>query len=124
MKSIDPLLNRKYDSQNYHCVHFLIDAAKYLFDEDYTHCFLGLTADLSQIVRASRHTVLNNRRLDRPRDGCIVLMTNLLNESHVGLFYCGKVLHLSENGPYFQYFRSLKRNYSRFRFYEPVCLPK
>lgn len=122
MKSIDALLGRQYDSKKYHCVHFLIEAAQYLFEKDYSESFLGLTGDLSQSIQTSRDTTIKNKRIERPKDGCIVLMTNLLNSSHVGLFYCGRVLHLSEIGVHFQELRSLERNYSRFRFYEASYL--
>lgn len=122
MKSIDALLDRRYDSKNYHCVHFLIEAAQYLLNQDYSASFLGLTGDLSQSIQTSRNTTMKNKRLEKPKHGCIVLMTNLLNSSHVGLFYCNRVLHLSESGVYFQELRSLERNYSRFRFYEASYL--
>ena len=122
MKSIDALLDRRYDSKNYHCVHFLIESAQYLLNQDYSASFLGLTGDLSQSIQTSRNTTIKNKRLEKPKHGCIVLMTNLLNSSHVGLFYCNRVLHLSESGVYFQELRSLERNYSRFRFYEASYL--
>lgn len=122
MKSIDALLDRQYDPKKYHCVHFLIEAAQYLFEKDYSESFLGLTGDLKQSIQTSRITTIKNKRIERPKDGCIVLMTNLLNSSHVGLFYCGRVLHLSEIGVHFQELRSLERNYSRFRFYEASYL--
>lgn len=122
MKSIDALLDRQYDSKKYHCVHFLIEAAQYLFEKDYSESFLGLTGDLTKSIKTSRDTTIKNKRIERPKDGCIVLMTNLLNSSHVGLFYCGRVLHLSEIGVHFQELRSLERNYSRFRFYEASYL--
>lgn len=122
MKSVDALLDRQYDPKKYHCVHFLIEAAQYLFEKDYSESFLGLTGDLKQSIQTSRDTTIKNKRLERPKDGCIVLMTNLLNSSHVGLFYCGRVLHLSEIGVHFQELRSLERNYSRFRFYEASYL--
>lgn len=118
MKSIDPLLHYRYDVKNFHCVHFLIVAAKYLFERDYSASFIGLTGSLEQTIQTSRNTAMQNKRLDIPIDGCIVMMTNLLNSSHVGLFYCGHVLHLSERGVRFQTLRSLDRHYSRFRFYE------
>ena len=122
MKSVDALLDRRYNPRSYHCVHFLIEAAQYLFSKDYSASFLGLTGDLSQSIQTSRDTTVKNKRLEKPIEGCIVLMTNLLNSSHVGLFYCGRVLHLSESGVYFQELRSLERNYSRFRFYEASYL--
>lgn len=122
MKSIDALLDRRYNPRSYHCVHFLIEAAQYLLNQDYSASFLGLTGDLSQSIQTSRNTTIKNKRLEKPKHGCIVLMTNLLNSSHVGLFYCNRVLHLSESGVYFQELRSLERNYSRFRFYEASYL--
>lgn len=122
MKSVDALLDRQYDSKKYHCVHFLIEAAQYLLKKDYSPSFLGLTGDLKQSIQTSRDTTIKNKRIERPIEGCIVLMTNLLNSSHVGLFYCGRVLHLSEIGVHFQELRSLERNYSRFRFYEASYL--
>jgi hypothetical protein len=124
MKSVDALLDRQYDPKKYHCVHFLIEAAQYLFEKDYSESFLGLTGDLKQSIQTSRDTTIKNKRIERPKDGCIVLMTNLLNSSHVGLFYCGRVLHLSEIGVHFQELRSLDRAYSRFRFYEASYLPQ
>lgn len=122
MKSVDALLDRQYDPKKYHCVHFLIEAAQYLLEKDYSASFLGLTGDLAKSIQTSRDTTIKNKRIERPKDGCIVLMTNLLNSSHVGLFYCGRVLHLSEIGVHFQELRSLERNYSRFRFYEASYL--
>lgn len=125
MKSVDALLDRQYDPKKYHCVHFLIEAAQYLLEKDYSESFMGLTKPLHEALKVSRHTVVKNRLRDedeRPQQGDIVLMTNLLNSSHVGLFYCGRVLHLSEIGVHFQELRSLGRAYSRFRFYEASYL--
>ena len=124
MKSIDPLLNRHYRPENYHCVHFLIEAAKYLFDEDYSDSFLGLTSSLHESLKTSRHTVIQNRRIDAPIDGAIVLMTNVKQSSHVGLFYCDKVLHLTEMGVHFLPILTLKRFYKRIRYYEPITHSK
>jgi len=124
MKSIDSLLNRKYDANKYHCVHFVVDAAKYLFDVDYSKHFLGLTGTVNESLNASRHNFRQAKKLEKPKDGCVVLMTNLMNESHVGLFYSNHVLHLSEQGALFQTLRTLDRNYSRFRFYEAQNISK
>ena len=124
MKSIDSLLNRKYDANKYHCVHFVVDAAKYLFGADYSKHFLGLTGTVNESLNASRHNFRQARRLDKPKDGCVVLMTNLMNESHVGLFYNKHVLHLTESGVYFQTLRTLEKNCSRFRFYEAQNISK
>lgn len=124
MKSIDPLLNRVYDDDHYHCVHFVIEAGQYLFDYDFTNCFLGMTGSLSTGVQTSRHTVSNSKRTQNPKDGTVVLMTNLMGKLHVGLYYGDSVLHLSEQGPRYQTLRSLNRLYNRIRFYDAKDFPQ
>lgn len=119
MKSIDALLNRQYDATHYHCVHFVVDAAQYLFGRDYTDGFLGLTGTVNSAHACAGTKVIHNQRLNEPIDGCVVLMNNRLNKAHVGLFYCGRVLHLSERGVYFQDLRTMQRHYSGFKFYAP-----
>lgn len=120
MKSIDPLLDRHYDPERYHCVHFLIEAAQYLFGQDYSQSFVGLTSSLHETLHTSRHTAIHNRKLTEPIDGTIVLMTNINQSSHVGLFYCDRVLHLTELGVHFLPLRSLEKVYKRIRYYEPI----
>ncbi|OTL19090.1 hypothetical protein B4R72_01960 [Acinetobacter pittii] len=120
MKSIDSLLNRQYDPQHYHCVHFLLEAAEYLFKQDYSSSFIGLTDSLHETLKTSRNTVIQNRRIDHPIDGSIVLMTNQNQSSHVGLFYCGRVLHLTELGVHYLNIQVLKKFYKRIRYYEPI----
>lgn len=122
MKSIDLLLGKKYDPEKYHCVHFAIDAAKYLLDVDYSNNFIGLTTSLHETLRTSRHTAIMNRSRkedEKPKQGDIVLMTNVNQSSHVGLFYCDRVLHLTELGVHFLPINSIGQIYKRIRFYEP-----
>ncbi|ENU62476.1 hypothetical protein [Acinetobacter lwoffii] len=124
MKSIDPLLDRKYDPEKYHCVHFLIEAAQYLFDQDYSDSFVGLTTSLHETLRTSRLNARQGRRINKPIDGTVVLMTNANQSSHVGLFYCGRVLHLTEMGTHFLPLITIKRFYKRIRYYEPITHSK
>ncbi len=118
MKSIDPLLNRKFDRDNYHCVHFLIDAGKHLFDYDFSHCFLGLTGSLNAELSPCKASMEQGTLVAKPSDGTIVLMMTLDNRHHVGLCHCGRILHLSEIGPRFETMRSIKRQYKKVRFYD------
>ena len=120
MKSIDHLLNRHYDPENYHCVHFVIEAAKDIFRLDYSESFIGLTSSLHETLKTSRNTVVKNRKLEKPIDGTIVLMTNANQSSHVGLFYCNRVLHLTESGAHFLPLITINRFYKRIRYYEPI----
>lgn len=120
MKSIDPLLSRKYDPEKYHCVHYVIESAQYLFELDYSESFIGLTSNLHETLKTSRHTVTTNKRISEPINGTIVLMTNVNQSSHVGLFYCDRVLHLTELGAHFLPLRTIEQIYKRIRFYEPT----
>ncbi|MDP7899666.1 hypothetical protein QWI44_03005 [Acinetobacter pittii] len=120
MKSIDHLLNRHYDPENYHCVHYVIEAAKDIFGLDYSESFIGLTGSLHETLKTSRNTAVKNRRIDHPIDGSIVLMTNHNQSSHVGIFYCGRVLHLTELGVHYLNIQVLKKFYKRIRYYEPI----
>ena len=117
MKSIDPLLDRQHDRVSYHCVHFIIEAGKYLFAYDYTDNFLGLANPLNINGSPSKHTVKNSERVEVPTDGTVVLMTKLDGGLHVGLYYCDNVLHLAENGVLYQSIRHLERQYKRIRYY-------
>lgn len=118
MKSIDPLLDRKFDRDNYHCVHLLIDAGKHLFNYDFSHCFLGLTGSLNTTLSPTKGGMSQGESASKPVDGTIVLMMTLDNRHHVGLYYCGRVLHLSEMGTRFETLRSIKRQYKKVRFYD------
>ncbi len=119
-KQLFSLFEKQYNVQNYHCVHFVIDAARQLLDQDYSASFIGLTASLNESIQTSRRTVIRNKHIKEPIHGCIVLMTSLTGNNHVGLFYCGKVLHLNESGTQYLSMRSLKCFYTRFRYYEPL----
>lgn len=118
MRSIDPLLDRKFDRNNYHCVHFLIDAGKHLFDYDFSHCFLGLTGSLDTVLSPSKAGMSQGYLVDKPSDGTIMLALSLDNKHHVGLYYCGRILHLSELGTRFEAMRSIRRQYKKVRFYD------
>ncbi|MBO1529659.1 hypothetical protein J3492_00325 [Psychrobacter sp. F1192] len=118
MKSIDPLLGRKFDRDHYHCVHFLIDAGKHLFNYDFSQCFLGLTGSLNTTLSPTKDSMTKGELVEHPTDATIILMTKLDNTHHVGLYYCGRVLHLSEVGTRFEALRSIKRQYKKVKFYD------
>ena len=118
MISIDPLLTCKFDRDHYHCVHFLIDAGKHLFDYDYSHCFLGLTGSLDNLLEPTKQGMSATNKVDKPNSGTIVLMIALDNKHHVGLYYDGRVLHLPETGVRFDAMRSIKRQYKKVWFYD------
>ncbi|WP_290006071.1 hypothetical protein [Acinetobacter pittii] len=108
-----------YDPENFHCVHFVILAAKVIFEKDYTPCFLGLTGPLQETIKTSRNTVHRNKQIKEPKDGCIVLMTYSDQSSHVGLFFDGRIFHLIERGPERITVEQADIIFNRIRYYEP-----
>lgn len=117
MKSIDMMIDRRYDSDRYHCVHFVIDAGKCLFGYDFSVNFLGVDQSLSDNGSPTRHTVANAERTHTPTNGTVVLMNRFDNALHVGLYIDERVLHLSENGVRYETIRTLQRSYKRIRYY-------
>lgn len=116
---INHLFRREYDPQNYHCVHFVIEAAQCLYQLDYSKCFLGLTGSLDETLKTSRSTVIQNKRLEKPIEGCIVLMTFFNESSHCGLFFRNRIFHLSEIGVQRITLEQARPLFKRIRFYEP-----
>lgn len=116
MISVDPLLKKRFDANNYHCVHFVIDAGKHLFNHNFSHCFIGLTSSLNSL-NLSRTNFTQAEQIEKPMPGSIVLMLTLDNKHHVGLYYDNRVLHLSETGARFETLRSIKRQYKNLRYY-------
>ena len=94
MKSIDCLLDRTYDINNYNCVHFLCEAWLYLFDENLESRLNGFLRAITdkQFIKDDIRTF---KKIPQPVDPCIVVMQANLQSPHVGLFYGRKVLHLN-----------------------------
>ena len=120
--SIRELFRCRYNTKNFHCVHFAILAAKKLYNRDYSSCFIGLTSSLDEAIKTSRQTANRNKRIDKPIDGCIVLMTYMDNRSHVGIYHENKILHLCERGVQRVNIEQAKMWFKRIRYYEPnIC---
>lgn len=115
---IDDLFKLKY-SQQFHCVHFVIAAAKEIYDLDYTPCFFGLTSSLDQTIKTSRTTVHRNKEIKEAQEQCIVLMTYANGSSHVGLFFRQRIFHLTELGVQRIKLSQAELMFKRIRYYEP-----
>ncbi len=114
--NIEDLYARKYDADLYHCVHFVIDAAKLLFNYDYSKNFVLLT-DSATHVWPSRKNISTGVKVIRPVEGCIVYMKSLLGETHVGLFVDDGVLHLTKQGVLHQSLRQISVAYKKVKYY-------
>lgn len=97
--SIDQFFGVKYDKKSYNCYHFSCDVWRHLTGED-----------LSQIIDDQMQTtgilyrryVRQFRELVKPVSPCLVIMQNPHEITHMGIFYNGRVLHLTESGTEYQ----------------------
>ena len=104
--SIDNLLDRIW-SPDYTCNEFLCEAWQQITGEN-------LTERLQHFLNGSGEF----KRINEPLSPCIVFFTNGSRSStHVGLFYCDKVLHLSGRGVQYLPLEILSMNFRETRFY-------
>lgn len=88
--SIDNLLDRTWSKQ-YTCNEFACEAWKQITGKD-------LSKRLNNFLNGKGKF----KQLSEPISPCIVFFTNNNRSStHVGLFYCGKLLHLTPQGVHY-----------------------
>lgn len=85
---IEQLLNRER-GPGYACQEFVNEAWQIITGED-----------LSQRLNDHQNNRKMLEQLSEPISPCLVFFSNARYENHVGLFYCGKVLHLAEAAQY------------------------
>lgn len=117
MTSIDSLFFRVYDRDNYNCCHFLADAWQHVTGQDMRQRLQSWLCAASD-WKVTRQDMQQFRRLAAPESPCIVLLQNAIGP-HVGLFYCGKVLHITEQqGVQYMPLEIVQQGYARVRFYK------
>lgn len=105
--TIDNLLDRTW-SKDYTCNEFVCEAWQHIVGEN-------LTQRLDDFLSG----IGNFKQLDAPDPPCLVLLSNNNRSStHVGLFYCDKVLHLSMSGVQLVPLEILKIHFREVKFYK------
>lgn len=112
MNSVDPLLDRVYSDQ-YHCVHFVIEAARHLYGQDWEPRLPGL-----QDRQFSRDAWQHWQQIDQPQHGCLVLLSGGGTWPHVGIYHIDRLLHLTRQGPRWMPLDCEKIGFTRVRFYK------
>lgn len=103
---INHLLDRIW-SKNYTCNEFVCEAWQDITGEN-------LTERLNHFLNGEG----DFKRIDEPISPCIVFFSNGPRSStHVGLFYCDKLLHLSGRGVQFVPLEIVAMNFREVRFY-------
>lgn len=104
------LYTKYYATHKYTCVDFVCDAWKYLFN-----------VDISNVVRlpVSYSSRYHFTRLVLPTSPCIAYM--LGEDNHIGLYYEGKILHLTKNGVEYMRPNVASRGFRTVRYYAYNC---
>ena len=114
MSSIDCLLDREYDADTYNCRHFAGEAWELLTGDDR----LRRTSERGMKPGATAALFRGLKRIDGPTvEPSIVLMENLEGESHIGICYHRRLLHLPYEGPQFVLMDAVTPIYRNLRFY-------
>ncbi len=113
--TIDSLMDREYDREKFHCLHFSSEAWELITGD------ASLTAvreaDLQSL--AMRAVFRQYRRVAGPTDTpSLVLMENLSGEQHMGVCLHHRLLHLVHTGPQFLPFDAITPLYRNLRFYQ------
>lgn len=107
MKSINPYLGRTW-TKEYTCNEFACEVWQYLTGED-------LSERLNNFLNGSGSFTV----LEVPISPCIVFFNRNRNaDSHVGIFYDGKLLHLSATGVQYVPVEIVAMNFRTMRFYQ------
>ena len=118
---IDQFLHKRYNKDTYNCAHFvsdIIEAGTGINARDTLNGFL-----LPAKERTAQISIKDKlRRIDKPVDYCIVLMTRRSHTPHVGVYIGGKVAHITEDlGAHMVPLFMASIGFDRARFYK--CLP-
>ena len=104
--SIDNLLDRTW-SRDYTCNEFACEAWKQITGKD-----------LSKRIYKALNSEDCFKRIDEPISPCIVFFKNSEKSStHVGLFYCDKLLHLTPRGVQFVPLEVIAMHFREVRYY-------
>jgi len=114
--NFDKFLDKKYNSKNYNCLHFVKDVYKELFEIDIENVFRGLF-DGPGCRKPSVVGLEQLSRLERPISPCIALFQANRRSPHVGIWLGGRILHLSTNGAEWTPLESFMLDFNKVRFY-------
>ena len=113
----DALFVREYDRNKYNCAHLVADAWQLATGKPLPASYGLFTRPVGE-RRADTALRADFLRLDAPSPPCIVLMTRPRFHPHVGLFWAGKVLHITEQGVAFQPLDVVSVGFTKIRFYQ------
>ena len=119
MPSVDALLGKIHRGESYQCGHFVRDAWKHLTGDDLSDEFEGFLLPVGERT-ALKGVKARFKRVSRPVRPCVAVFRRLSGRPHVGMWYKGKILELSQSGAAYVPLHVVSRRFTSVRFYEPV----
>lgn len=117
--SLDVMYGKIYNENTYNCAHFTCDLWELITGYNLSNN-LGslLLPPLKRSVRGLKSKVFD--KLNQPVSPCLVLFSNSINSTHIGVFINGRVMHISKQGVRYETLYDAKIGFSKVRFYS--CL--
>jgi hypothetical protein len=113
---VDKYLSKSF-KRTYNCYDFVREIWLELTGVD-----LGAQTPSTQNVQSYTDKALQVantlERLDSPQDPSIVLLQRSRLEPHIGVYYSGKILHLTKNGAYYMPLSQVTPGYPTVTFYK------
>ena len=115
--TIDQFHYKTYDDKHYNCAHFVNEVWKALTGQDISLGMQGFT-----VGRENRKMTLSHLRIfkqiSKPITPSIAFM-QAPDKTHVGIFYKGKIFHLSKGGVRLENLDTASFGFKKVRFY--IC---
>lgn len=105
--SVDKYLDRQFNAQTYNCWSFVREVWADLTKSDLGH----------QTPESANNLICSLCRTPAPTDPCLVLLAKQNQEPHVGIYYQGRLLHLSKTGPEYRPLNQVTLLYKEVQYY-------
>lgn len=116
MSVVDKYLGKTFKYKTYNCYDFVREVWLELTGTD-----LGAQTPPTSGIEAYTDKALQVantlERLESPADPSIVLLQRARLEPHIGVYYSGKVLHLTKTGAYYMPLSQVSTGYPTVTFY-------
>lgn len=117
MSLVNRYLQKEFQYKTYNCFSFARDVWKELTGTDLGDQSSDISGSQQYTDRALK--VANTlKSLEKPEDPCIVLFMRSRLEPHIGIYYRGKVLHLSRSGAFHMPLEHVAIGYTQVTFYK------
>lgn len=104
--NLDQFLDRTW-TKSYTCNDFACEVWKHITGED-----------MAQRLQSFLNGAGSFSPIDVPKSPCIVFFNRKNADSHVGVFFDGKLLHLTPKGVHYVYLEIAQNGFQQTRFYK------